>query len=218
MMDKEDKELPSNSRANRVAPMRPEVGLVKADKKKVRRVIAAGGVVRGKKTLARSIASGLAGETMRNLGSYILGDVIIPTTKSLIEDIIKNALDQILYPGESRRSQSRNTDSKVSYGKYFKSEDNRRDGRPHSGGRAGNFDLDNIFFKRMPDASDVLAAMCDQLDEYDEVTVADYFDMAGVEGATWTHNKWGWKDLGRAYCTHTRNGYAIVLPSPVELD
>jgi hypothetical protein len=210
-------ELPSNSRANRVAPLRPKNEGERPERKKAKRVVAAGGVVVGRKSLTKSVAGALAGETMRNLGSYILGDVIIPTTKSLIEDIIKNALDQILYPGDSRRQQSRNTDSKVSYGKYFKSEDNRRTASPRSG-RSGNFDLDNIFFKRLPDASDVLSAMCDQLEEYDEVTVADYFDMAGVDGATWTHNKWGWKDLTRAYCTHTRGGYAIVLPPPVELD
>lgn len=215
----ESKELPSNSRANRVAPMRPEIE-GEAPERKQRRthaVVASGSVVREKKTLARSVAGALAGETMRNLVGYILGEVIIPTGKNLVEEVVKNTLDQILYGGDGHKPSRSGGNGKVSYGSFYKDERDRKEARPR-GGRSSNFDLDNIFFKRHNEAEDVLEAMCEQLDKYDEVTVADYFDMAGVDGAIWTHNKWGWKDLSQAYCTHTRRGYAVVLPPPVELD
>jgi hypothetical protein len=216
-------ELPSNSRANRTAPIRPDTEgndpkAIRPGRDKHIVPVSKGQVIRTKKTIPQSIASALMGETMRNLSGYIMGEVIVPTAKSLIEDIIKNTLDQVLYGGENHRPSSRNTESKVSYGSYYNKRTNDRRELRTRAGRAGNFNLDEVFFKRMPEASDVLSAMCDLLEDYDEVTVADYFDLAGVEGATWTHNKWGWKDLKPAYCTHTRNGYAIVLPEPVELD
>ena len=96
----ENKELPSNSRANRSAPMRPELegGVVPERKRRESHaVVATGSVVREKKTLARSVAGALAGDTMRNLVGYILGEVIVPTGKNLVEEVVKNTLDQILY-------------------------------------------------------------------------------------------------------------------------
>lgn len=211
-----NEEYPSNSKANRVAPLRPESkGEVIPVRTKPRKVIS-GVARREKKSLAKTLARSFAGDQTRNIGSYLAQDVLIPAAKSLIEDLFKNGIEMLLYGGESRPrlSSRRETGSKVNYGGFSS---NRREAisRPS---RGGNFDLEDIYFTRGSEASDVLYAMCDQLETYEAVSVADFFEFAGIPGATWAHTKWGWKDLSRAYCTHTRKGHVIVLPDPEEID
>lgn len=225
-MPKKDivEELPSNSMIKRVAPIRPTDGGEKIERpqRRVKRQIVQ--AQRRKKTLAESIAALFFNAVTRNIGEYIIHEVIVPTGKTMIEDLVKGTIEMVLYNGETKRYSGSSRDagtSKVSYGSYYKRDEDRRGSVRRSRRPGSHFDLDNIFFTGRDagkDAAAVLDALCDELEEYSEVSVATYFDLAGVDGATWTHNKWGWKDLSKAYCTHTRNGYMIVLPEPEELD
>lgn len=225
-MSKKDigEELPSNSMTKKIAPIRPTAGgeRPEAPKRRARQQIVQAS--KRRKTFSQAIAGLLFNAVTRNIGEYIIHEVIVPTGKTMIEDLVKGSIEMILYNGETGRYSGKSRDagtSKVSYGSYYRKEEDRRrpDRRP---GRPGShFNLEDIFFTGRDagkDAAAVLDALCDELEEYSEVSVATYFELAGVDGATWTHNKWGWKDLSKAYCTHTRNGYMIVLPEPEELD
>jgi hypothetical protein len=220
-----DEEYPSNSRANRSAPIREEdeqeimeEGANIVPEKRVRRRSKARGVVK-KKSWAQSIAEAFVGHDSPGVGSYILNDVLIPAAKSTILEMVQSGIEMFLF-GETRsRGRSRDKDrSIVSYGSYYKSRD--RDERPERKRPTyrDKFDLSEIYFRDHSDAEDVLSELCDLLEKYEQVSVADFFDLAEIDGATWAHTKWGWTSLKRAYCTHTRNGYAIVFPDPVELD
>lgn len=211
-------ELPNNSMTKKIGPIRPQSGGdVKPKVRRRKRAIVQ--AQRRKRGLVGNVAAALFNDGSNSIGQYILNEVVIPTVKTMIEDGVKGAIDMVLYNGTGHRSSSRDRDSgnsRVSYGSYYKGGSERRERRGY--GRGDRFNLNEIFFKRGDDADDVLSALCDELEEYESVSVATFFDIAGINGATWTHNKWGWTDLSKAYCTHTRDGYMIVFPDPEELD
>lgn len=221
----DEEEFPSNSKSSRVAPIR-EARLAKENEesvepRKIRR-IARGPVIRKKKSFTQSIAEALVGNGSDNVGGYILYDVLLPAAKNTIQEMVTSGIEMLLF-GEARggsRSRGRDRDrSTISYGSFYKKsrdDDDRKERRRPS--YRDRFDLNDIYFKDHSDAEDVLDELCELLEDYEEVTVSDYFDLAGIEGATWAHTKYGWNNLRKAYCTHTKHGWAIVLPDPIELD
>lgn len=213
-------DLPSNSKSSRVAPIRSqskkmveeELEIEATRKPRPTRVRA----VRKKRSFTQSIAQAFVGEDTKNVGSYILNDVLIPAAKNLIQEMVTSGIEMFLF-GETGGRKSRDRDRGRSVINYssFSRRDREERRRPVAKDR---FDLNSIFFKDHTDAEEVLDELCDRLEEYEQVSVADYFDIAGIDGATWAHDKYGWENLKKAFCTHTRQGWAIVLPDPVELD
>lgn len=222
-------ELPGNSYAKRTAPLRErkrnkteEVEII--EPKRTRKPMRAQ-AIRKKKSFTQSIAETLVGGDSQNVGSYILQDVLIPAAKSTIQEMITSGIEMLLFPGGARgSSRSRDRDrgtSTVSYGNYYKSRTRDRDEerRPRTRRQVRDkFDLSDIYFRHGDEADEVLNSLIDTLRDFDVVSVADFFDTAGISGATWAHHKYGWTDLDDAFCTHTRNGWTIVLPEPEELD
>lgn len=219
-------ELPSNSKSRRVAPIRnnkpaedemhgPAMDI--QPKRTVRRAR----VIQRKKTFIQSIAEAFVGDGENNVGSYILRDVLVPAFKSLITDAVTSGVEMLVYGETSgRRSKARDRDKTViNYGSFSRRDrdDDRRERRPTASYR-GRFDLNEIYFKDHNDAEEVLDELGDRAEEYDEVSVADYFELAGIDGVTHAHYKWGWTSMRKAFITHTRHGWAIVLPEPEALE
>lgn len=219
-------ELPSNSNSSRVAPIRvkskkmieDEGALVEPEAKQRR--IPRARVIQQKKSFTQSIAETLVGDGTNSVGAYILRDVLVPALKSLISDAVTSGIEMILY-GETGGRKSRGRDrerSTINYSSFSRrdrDEDRRERRRPTY---RGKFDLDEIYFRDHTDAEDVLEELSDRCEEYGEVSVADFFELAGIEGVTHAHYKWGWTDLKRARNTHTRHGWAIMLPEPEPLE
>jgi hypothetical protein len=223
--------LPSNSkeskkRTRRVAPIRPVVEeqtfanpLLPEPTKKAVRPVARG--MRQKKSLTQSIAQMFVGSE-ESVGSYILQEVLLPAAKSTIQDMVESAIQMFLY-GDAKprgRDRDRGRSTKISYGSFYRGRD-REDDRRESRSRGGRFNLDEITFEHPKEADDVLSEMMDLLQDYEQVTVADFYELAGVDGGTWADRKWGWEEdqLKRAYCSHVSRGkWALILPKPIELD
>ena len=219
-------ELPSNSVATRkktIAKRKRKIQIGQDFVDETKR-----GVVRHKalvrdKTFVQKVASLFVAGDSQSIVSYVINDILLPTAKSTIQEVITSGIDMILF-GEAR-SQNRSSGrsgygrTTVSYGSYYQDRgvSNRRRYGKQSTSR-DKFNLDDIFFRHGDEATEVLDQLCERLEEYKAVTVADFFDLASVDGATWAHNKYGWDDLSEAYCTHRREGYQIVLPSPIELE
>jgi len=222
-----EEEFPSNSKSARIVPIRDsrkirEEGVLIEDEKRESRPVVAR-AVRKKQSITQMIAKSFVGDETRNVGLYIINEVLVPAAKSLIQEMVTSGIEMMLFGETSGRNKSRDKDhgkSSISYGSFYKNrdrddDDRRERRRPTS---RDKFDLSEIYFRYGDEASDVLDSLCVLLEEYEQVTVADYFDLAGIDGATWAHNKYGWEDLRKAHCTHTRNGYTIILPDPIELD
>lgn len=215
-----EEEFPSNSNTKQKAPIREDRTVEKEvaffePPKKSRRPIKGKATLK-KKSFIQTIASAFIGESTDNVGGYILHEVLIPAAKNTIQEMVQSGIEMLLFGERQSRKPKDRGSTKISYGSYYKDRDDHRD-RPRASYR-DKFDLSEIYFKDHNDAEDVLSNLCDTLEEYEQVTVADFFDLAGIDGATWAHHKYGWTDLRRAYNTHTRGGWQIVFPDPVELD
>ena len=168
------------------------------------------------KTKKKSEAHKLAGLfAPDNIKSDILQDVIVPGIKRAIADIVS-----ILLFGETGRiggGSRKSTSSTISYQRYY--DDRRDDRRDYSRPRAlGGFEYDDIIFETRGDAELVLEQMDEALSQYNFVSVADLYDLAGVTCRGYTANKYGWADLRGSKIIRIREGYILQLPRTVQID
>ena len=155
-------------------------------------------------------------EDARNVKSYIFMDVLIPAAKKAISDIVTNGIDMILY-GETGRSKKNSVAGGISYRSYYDRKDEER--RYGSTRQARTrYSYDELTFESRGEAEEILERMDELIATYDFVTVADYYDLAGVT-CEYTDNKYGWKDIRGADIRRDRDGgYTIKLPSVRPID
>jgi len=66
------------------------------------------------------------------------------------------------------------------------------------------------------EAQEVLSQMLQTLDQYDIVTLADFYMMVRITPES-TDYGWGWDDLGGAKIVHSRSAYYLDLPPLIKL-
>jgi hypothetical protein len=221
-------EFPSNSKTKRAVP----------ENRKVERVTQGTVAVR-KKGAGKKLAESFLGEDGGSITSYIIEDIVMPALKNAATDVIKYGTDilkdgfNVLIFGDKRggrpNSSSRN-ESRVSYNNYSKggrdnrdTRDSRQPRREISQQSRSRHDFDDIVFKESEyktaraEAEDVLIHLVELIHKYDQATVGDFYDLAGVT-SNFTDDKYGWKELGRARTIPVRGGYIIDFPKPILLD
>jgi len=167
-----------------------------------------------KKTLGRRFVETFLNENVGDVKTYLVYDVIVPAIKENIADVINSAVGMLFF-GEARRSRSRGSGSsggtKVNYGSYFSS-GSQRDTMPSYRRSGVPSKVDDITFDSRGDAEQVLDGMLEILDQFEQVTVSDYYDLCGVS-SDFTDNKYGWTDLRDARVVRAgRDGFMISLP------
>lgn len=179
--------------------------------KKVEKVVK-GKVRRKKKSSMTKFADVFVAEDASNVVDYIWMDVLIPTIKNTISDIITNGVDMMLW-GAVKGNKRRPSNTYVSYRDY--SSRDRRDDRTAT--RRSGYSFDDIVIPSHQEADEVLEKMDEIIDRYDIVSVSDYYDLVGETG-NYTDNKYGWSSLRTAEVVRVRDGYIIKLPKPKVID
>ena len=169
------------------------------EKKKLEKVIV-GPVKTKKKSGFSKFMSGFIADESRDIKSYLFKDVVVPTIKKTITDVV----DMILYGGSRR---SRSNGPKVSYRSFY---DDPRDARSDAR-LAQSYSYSEIILESRGDAEEVLDQLNNILDEYKIVSVADLYDLVGLTG-NYTDNRYGWTNLSNADVIRTRDGYQLKLP------
>lgn len=179
-------------------------------KKRAEKVIT-GKATSKKKSGVAKLAEIFVPEDVTNVREYVVSDILIPAVKKAISDVV----DICLYgePGHSKRSSSGG--SKVSYGRYYE----KRDDKPHYSSRArSGYDFDDIVLDNRGDAEEVLDALDDILEQYHMVSVADLYDLVGIESKNYLDHKRGWTDLHTAKVLRAGDGYLLKLPKAMPID
>lgn len=179
------------------------------EKRKVEKVVKGRVKVKKKGELGK-FAGMFISEDAGDVKSYILLDVIIP----LIKKGITETVDMILYGGSG--SGSRNGSSKISYSSYYDRRDSDRRAA-HSTVRTGRYDFDSIVLESRGEAEEVLDRLCELIDTYKVASVADLYDLVGVD-FEYTDNKYGWTNLRNAEVMRVRDGYTLKLPKALPID
>lgn len=175
--------------------------------------VTTGSVKTKKKSGISKVANALISEDANNVKSYILMDVLIPSLKKAVSDIITNGIEMLLYGETSGKRRDRA--DKVSYGSYY-SKDRDRDMRDRYRSRS-TYEYDDIVLDTRGEVERVIDRLEDSLEEYGTVSVGDLYDLVGITGS-YTDYKYGWTDLRSARAERVRDGYLIKLPRALPLD
>lgn len=200
------------------------------NEKKINSVVS-GEVIRRKKPIGRRLVETFVGGDARGVWGYVLFDVLIPAAKDTIADAFSQGVERLLF-GDARSASRRTgyrpggTNGYVNYSRYSQSTNyvpggvnshRDRDERLISRRARSTHDFDEIVLATRNEATTVIDRMFDLLNKYEQVSVADLYDLVNVSG-DYTDNKWGWTDLRGAAVVRVRNGYLLDLPKPEPLD
>lgn len=200
-----EEEYKSNSNRSR------EINKQREEEKKVEKVIT-GKVKTKKRSFFSKFKDEIISQDAKSIKSFVFGDVLIPSIKKAISDIVTNGIEIILY-GETKGRRS--TADRVSYRSYYDYRNSRSDDRNISISSTYNFD--DIILDTRGEAQEVLDRMDELMDTYGLVRVADFYDLVGITG-NYTDNKYGWTNLRNASVIRVRDGYLIKMPRAVPID
>ena len=164
-----------------------------------------------KKNSTRKIKELFVSDEASNVKDYVFMDVLIPSIKKAVSDIIKDGIDMILYGGRSNRNSNghNNVTDYVSYRSYY--ENKNQNIRPAVTRHSTAYDYDDIIMSSRGEAMDMLESMCDIIDHYGIVSVADMYDLAQIT-SNYTDYKYGWTNLSNADIIRANGGWTLKLP------
>lgn len=217
MEDNGEKKTPktnyqSNSMKSKDAP---------AERREVKQ-ITQGGVTQRKKTIGDKFRETFIGDDAQSVGSYILFDVVIPATKNLINDMVSQGIERLLFGTATPR---RSSGSRTGYNTMYKSSgpsssinrDNRTPERSISSRNRANFDFREIVLESRVEGLEVLNSLTELIEDYGTATVADLYGLVGIT-SEFTDQQWGWDNLADSQVRYVREGYLLDLPRPIVLN
>jgi hypothetical protein len=196
---------PSNSKSSKDIPQKPIIEKV-----------ITGEVHQRKKPLRNQILHSVIAESSESVAQYLIMDVLLPAAKDMIIEAFTQGIQRLFY-GDSR---PRRSDGRTQYTNYSKVSrpagyETRRD---MSRQARANHDFNDIIIETRVEADDVLENLRDLIRDYQEAKLSDLYDLLGVEGGTFTDERWGWTDLRSARVRQVRGGYLLELPKTEPLD
>lgn len=183
-----------------------------AEKREIKKVVTKPAQV--KKNEMRRLADTFISEDVSNVGSYIWLDVLVPTIKKAIVDIVTDGVNMVFFGGTGFRGSRNSNTSKISYRSFYDQKDNRGSETTYTRSR---FDYEDIVYASRGEAEAVLEEMDNVIERYGFVTIADMYDMSD-RTPPFTSNKYGWTNIGSARVSRTRDGYVIDLPKARPLE
>lgn len=210
-------QLKPNSHTYKEGLERKEVVPVSKEKPKLAPVVDKASIVRTKKTFGQKFKEAFISDDTKDVKTYIWKDVVIPTIKNTILDVG----EMVLFGGSTRRSYRDRDRDRVSYSSYYKSEYNRRRDRDRRDDdryvEDEKVDYRNIVLINFAKAEKVVKGLRERIEEYDQATVADLFDLIEVS-SNYMDNNWGWTDPMDIGIRRVSSGYLIDVAEAKHLD
>jgi hypothetical protein len=168
--------------------------------------------------------------TKEEVEEAVIQDVIVPAIMDAVSEAIYTMVDTLMYGGYSgdyksrrrgrKRSRSRRDD--VDIFDYSSISSDKKSNKRHDSHRSSRgYDLSNVSFDSKEDCDDIFRDLVDELEQYDQVTVYYFCELARKKGVRvnydWTDDDWGWDDLSDTRYIRTRGGWALDLPDPKPL-
>lgn len=158
------------------------------------------------------------GNDLKTIVDYIGKEVILPAAKKMLVDAGCDAISMLFY-GDTSHSAKR--PSNYGYGSgvgvnYTRFSSTRSESiRPTA--RYSNIVCDDIVLQTKDEANMVIDSLCEVIETYGWVSVADMHEMVGMP-VGYTEHKYGWNSLRTADIIAVREGYMIRFPAPRPLD
>lgn len=174
---------------------------------------------RRKKPLGKRFRETFISGDAKTAATYVFFSVLMPAAKDMLVEAGSQGIEKLVY-GEARRrgGPSAGPMGHIAYNRM--SQSNRP---PVGGGRQlsrrsrSTHDFDEIVLESRTEAEEVIDRLFDLVSRYESASVADLYELTGLESSH-TDHKWGWTDIRGAAVARTRNGgYLLDLPTPEPL-
>lgn len=152
---------------------------------------------------------------------YVIQDIIIPSFKDVLYEIINGAAEMYLFSGTKRPSKvGKIGGGPTPYSTIFgnKNTKNKHRERDNDENKKERMSYSDVTYESKEKATKVYFKLVDALEEYDQITVADLYEYSGLD-SEWTDWNWGWTSLNGVGVSRLRGGrYMIDLPKPRPLN
>lgn len=181
--------------------------------KKLEKVVTGKVEIKKKSALAK-IRDTFIAEDADKVGNYILLDVLVPSIKKAIVDIIKSSADMIF----GVKGSSSNSGTKYTYGgtPYVSYSSANKKPEPINVSRS-QYEVGDIIFENRSDAEEVLDKLGELISVYGQASVADLCELVNAP-YEYVANKYGWKNIHDAVPIRVPNGYSLRLPRSMPLE
>lgn len=187
------------------------------EKKEVKK-LTKGAVIQKDRGVGTNFREVFFSEDSSSVSSYLIYEVLIPSIKNALSELITGGVDMALFGNRGGRSSREYSGSKISYSSISSGRSSRATFRDSSRNASRVVNTKDYIFETRDDANIALDQLCNMVEEYGQATVADLCDIIGVT-AQYTDVNWGWVDLGRARITKYRGSqYMLILPKVEVLD
>ena len=169
--------------------------------------------------LGRRFKETFVGGSARGAIDYMILEVVIPAIQDTMIDAFQGGVERLIR-GESRpRRSGMSSYSNVGHVNYQGMSSNRPPtSRTISRQSRTRHDFGEIVIQSRQEAEEVIDRMFDILSRYGTVTVADLYELTGIQSGH-TDTKWGWNSLRGAKAARLRTGgFLLELPDPESLE
>jgi len=216
----EPSEFPSNAHPS--PRSRPGAEAVKAPDAKLAQITTA---KTRKKPLRVKFKEAFTPGDTKGMGEYIKTDLLLPTVKDLLNDIIDTTKARILY-GNNGSPMRRGVGqmAQAGYTSYARMgmqaqglASAKNDSQVVDKRARANFNFDQIVIPTRVEAESVLDQMFAIVAQYRAVSVRNLYDIVGMD-AQYTDESWGWTDVRGSKVHRVPEGFLLDLPRPIPLD
>lgn len=180
---------------------------------------------RRKRGLGRKFRETFIGGSARMAVEYMVADVVIPAIQDTMIDALQGGIERLIKgEGRSSRRGTPSAYSNTAHVDYRGMGMNRAttqtrlpSSRMLSRQSRARHDFDELVIPTRAEAEEVVDQLFDMLSRFELVTVADLYEMTGIQSSH-ADVKWGWTSLRGAKVQRLRNGgYLLNLPEPEAL-
>jgi hypothetical protein len=174
--------------------------------------------VRRKKPLGKQFSRTFIGGDAKTAAQYMLFNVLVPAAKEALVEAASSGFEKLIY-GETRPKRGRPgmggpSSGPLGYVSYNRSREEPPQQKMLSKRSRTRHDFDDIVINSRQEAEEVIDRLFDLISKYNTATVADLYELTGLESSH-TDHKWGWEDLRGATIGRVRGGgYLLNLPEP----
>ena len=179
------------------------------------------------KPIGRRLIDSFRGEDLRSVGGHLFVDILIPSLKDLVLELIQQgAARAIKGDGYYSSTTQYNVPFRVGgpqytaynrYGPNSTSNSKPKQIQKAPAQSVGAKDFQDIILPDRGVAEYVLSRLREYIEMYDFVTVRELFELVDIQ-APFTADNYGWNDLTRAGVRRIGGGgYVLVLPQTIAL-
>lgn len=197
----------------------------KKEKKELKKVIEKQPKKRKRSLMGRLTSAVLGPEGASGIGQYVTEEIILPSVRNIIYSAIESGARMAIFGdkggpsvGNSNHVSPHRRDHRPATNYSNMHRNAQPEPRERTITRTNKYGVDDYVIEDRLDAVHVLTSLTEYSDMYDSVSIADYYELIGVNSQHTDHS-YGWTidSMTRATIVPVRGGGYIIKFPPVEV-